>query len=516
VNERAAEGEQLPHSTGQASGRCAPFFFHVGQPQQARDSFAQLRRRHATGPPEKAVILLHRQVRIEAKSLRDISEACSDRLPILPNVTAGDRCGSTGRVNEAAEHSDSGRFAGTVGAEKTKDGTALDSEREILHGLDVGEALTQMLENDDGFAHFQNVIALIIAYLQQLLACRYLGAMRSLMTLFGPGSRCLCVLLLAMLSNVRAADPVAELASFSIFDKVDLAELAKSDANTLHGPPMGGRYLSVQSCYVVPGSPARQLEALKRWNPTKYRELKVFLHDDLPSSPSPANFSKLKSAPNNSQVSTLISATQKLSRDLQISREEEKKFSGSNGGGGAMPDAVVNFWSDLLANRAKLFVSGGTPAQPPYDHAANVRPNDEIKSLLKQQGKIQKHFADFLGNTGIGHAPGSVSPELYWELLDVDDQGVLTLGASYNRGGETIQVADVLYYGSGGYYVALTLQQMWPVNVSGKASTLVWRGDMISSAALESLHGVERLASEGQMVKDISKAIAIFRREAGR
>jgi hypothetical protein len=311
---------------------------------------------------------------------------------------------------------------------------------------------------------------------------------------------------------------VAELSSFSVFDKVDLNEL-KAGPKTVHGPPMGGRYLSVQSCYVMPGAPSRQLEVMKRWDPTKYRELKVFLHGDLPGSPSPANFAKLKNAPGNAQVNAFVSATEKLSPQLQISRDEAKKFSAGGGGagGGNMPAAVVNFWSELLANRARLFNSGGTAAQPPYDHSANIRPNDEVRSLLKQQGKIQKQFSDFLAATGIGRGAGSLPAENYWELLDIDDQGVATLGGSYTRndGGGGAQTADVLYYASGGTYVALTLHQMWPVTVDGKPSTLIWRGDMTSSAALESLHGVERLASEGQMVKDISKSIALFRREAG-
>src|SRR2546422_2588085 len=99
------------------------------------------------------------------------------------------------------------------------------------------------------------------------------------------------------------ADAVSELASFSIFDKVDLAQLAKSDVKTAHGPPMRtSRFLAVQSCYVTPGAPAQQMEALRRWDPTRHRELKVFLHTDLPSSPSPANFEKLKNAPDNSPV----------------------------------------------------------------------------------------------------------------------------------------------------------------------------------------------------------------------
>ena len=320
-------------------------------------------------------------------------------------------------------------------------------------------------------------------------------------------------------SKIHAADPVAELSAFSVFDQIDIEELAKGDAKTVHGPPMGGRFLSVQSVFVAPGSPAQQIEALRNWDPTKHRELKVFLHSDLPASATPANFSKLKNAPDNGPVRALVAATQKLSSELQISKEEAKKFSGGEGGSGVMPEPVVAFWSDVLAGRAKIFISGGTAAQPPYDHTDNaIRPSEELNSLLKQQDKIRKQFSGFLSETGIGRGGGSLTPELYWELLDVDDQGVLTLGASYSRagGGGTHQAADALYYASGGYYVALTLYQMWPVTAGGKPSTLVWRGDMISSASLESLHGVERLGSESAMMKDISKAINLFLKDTGR
>jgi hypothetical protein len=327
------------------------------------------------------------------------------------------------------------------------------------------------------------------------------------------------VLLLLLLagSTIARADAVSELAGFSIFDKVDLAQLAKSDVKTAHGPPMGNpRFLSVQSCYVAPGSPAQQIEALRRWDPTRHRELKVFLHSDLPGNPTPANFSKLQNAPDNGPVRSFVNATQKLSPELQISKDEAKKFSAAGGGGGAMPAAVVKFWTDVLAARTHSFSSGGTAAQPPYDHGGQaIRVSDEVNGLLRQQEKIRRQFSGFLGSTGIGRGAGSLSPELYWELLDVDDQGVVSLGASYNRGGSggSYQAADVLYYASGGYYVSLTLYQMWPVNAEGKASTLMWRGDMISAASLASLHGVERLGSESAMMKEISKAVTLFRRD---
>jgi hypothetical protein len=328
----------------------------------------------------------------------------------------------------------------------------------------------------------------------------------------------LCFFFLLARSTTALADAVSELASFSVFDNIDLAELAKSDVKTEHGPPMSGRFLSVQSCYVTRGTPAQQMEALRKWNPTKHRELKVFLHSDLPASPTPGDFSKLQNAPDNGAVRTLVSATQKLSSELQISKEEAKKFSPGSEGDGTMPAGVVKFWSGLLAERAQRFSSGGTAAQPPYDHTGEaIRPNEELNSLLKQQEKIRKQFSGFLAQTGIGRGPGSMNSELYWELIEVDERGVVTLGASYNRSGSggANQAADVLYYASGGYYVALTLYQMWPVTVEGKPSTLVWRGDMISSAALASLHGVERLGSESAMMKDISKAVTFFRRDTG-
>jgi hypothetical protein len=324
------------------------------------------------------------------------------------------------------------------------------------------------------------------------------------------------LLLFTLPSLVAAADAVAELSSFSVFDSVDLAELAKGDAKTAKGPAMSNpRALSVQTCYVAPGSPAQQAEALRQWNPSKHPELKIFLHTDLPASPSPANFSKLQKAPDDGAVRALVAATEKMSSDLQISREEARKFSPDNGkGDGPMPVAVAKFWAEILSGRARAFSSGGTAAQPSYDHTGeNIRPTDELNGLLKQQEKVRRQFSGFLGQTGIGHGAGS-APELYWELLDVDDQGVVTLGASYARGGSgASQAADVFYYASGGYYVALTLYQMWPVTVEGKASTLVWRGDMISAASLASLHGVERLASESVMVKNISKAVALFRHD---
>lgn len=299
-----------------------------------------------------------------------------------------------------------------------------------------------------------------------------------------------------------AADPVNELKSFSVFESVDLAQLAQGDAKAVRGAPMNtSRFLSVQSLWVASGTPAQQAEALRRWSPAGHSELKVLLHTNG------SNFSRLSQAPNNSAVQALVSATTGKSPELQISRAEAAKLPDA-AAGSTMSGAVANFWSGLLSARASAFASGGSSAQPPYDHSAQaIRPGAELNSLLAEQGKIRKQFSGLL----------SGKAEQSWELVDVEGKGVLTLGASYSRaaGGGSYQAADVSYYASGGYYAALTLYQMWPVDVGGKPSTLVWRGDMTSSAELAGLAGVERLGSESAMMKDVSRAIRVFRRDTG-
>jgi hypothetical protein len=317
-------------------------------------------------------------------------------------------------------------------------------------------------------------------------------------------------------NSIAKADPVSEMASFSVFGNVDLAQLAKTDVKTAHGPPMNNpRFLSVQSSYVVPRPPAQEIQTMRKWNPTSHRELKVYLHADIPGSASPEHFARLRNAPDNSAVRSLVEKTKKLSPDLQISKEEAKKFTPSNDSGGGMPASVASFWMSVLSGRARAFASGGSAGQPPYDHSGpTVRPNEELNGLLREQAKIRQQFSSFLGSTGIGRGAGG-KPEMYWELLSADDEGVVTLGAAYNRAGSngTHQAADTLYYASGGYYVTLTLFQMWPVSLDGKPSTLVWRGDFVSAAQLATLHGVERLASESAMMKDITKAVTLYRRD---
>jgi len=317
-------------------------------------------------------------------------------------------------------------------------------------------------------------------------------------------------LLLSGTTLVRA-DAAAELASFSVFPKIDLAQASKGEAKPLRSGSSGNaRYLSVQTAYVAPLPPAELLAKMRSWNPTRHPELKVYLHSD-----GATNFSRLQSAPENPAVLYLASATVQHSSDLQLSGSEAKQLPAS-GSPATMSGPVAGFWTKTLSARSQAFAAGGSSAQPSYDNATPpVRPGDELSGLLRGQEKIRRQFSGLLDGTGIGRGAGSIKPEMYWELLNADEKGVLTLGAHYSRSGTggAIQTANALYYASGGYYAGITLHQLWPVEVEGRASTLVWRGDMISSASVGSLRGIERIAAESTMIKDISKVVSLFRRD---
>ena len=283
------------------------------------------------------------------------------------------------------------------------------------------------------------------------------------------------------------ADPVSELKSLSVFENVDLSQL-KGEAKPMRGVPMSNSHFqSVQACWVSPETPAQVSSALRNFNPVRHPELDVLLQVNS------SNFSALSSAPNSAATQWLKDATEKKSTDLQLTNAEAAKSG-----------AFAQFWSSILGARA----STGIFSQPSYEHTGqNIRPGEEINGMLAQQPKIRRQFGGLVGSKG----------ESYWELLDVDGKGVLTLGGTANRSvsGGALQVADVLYYASSGFYAALTLYQLWPVQVDGKASTLVWRTDLISSAELAGLTGVERLGSESALIKDVARSIRVFRKDSG-
>lgn len=332
----------------------------------------------------------------------------------------------------------------------------------------------------------------------------------------------ICFLLtFSAVSHSHAADALADLKKFSVFDQADPSKLAGGKVISARGPALEfPRDLAIQAIYVVPAPLQKTVELHKQWDPTRNPELKVYLHGDLPQKPAPGDFSKLAAAPENRAVRELITATQKLpyKGDLQLSSEDTQAFTKASGDGsphGTFPAAVYAFWSRILAQRTADFAARGLGGLPPYEFGnQSAHVSDEVSRLLKEQPKVRVQFRDLINQTPLGGGTGSLPPSCYWELFDVEGQAALSLGVSYSKvDGDTAQLLDMQYYSSGGYFTFLTLYQMWPIIINGRAATLVWRGDSIASLSLSDLHGVERMGSSAAMMKEVQKTIGFFQKD---
>ena len=308
------------------------------------------------------------------------------------------------------------------------------------------------------------------------------------------------------------ADPVAEITSFSNFKEVDLKKLGKGEVIAASGPMMKfSRGLEVESLFMLPLPVAKANEAQAKWDGMRHSELKVYQHADLPRHPSAQDFQRIASAPQNSSVSKFVVATEKLNPErpeLQMSAAEAKGAGKMAGGAkGAMPPDVSAFWINLMHGRANAFVQGGLAGQPAYaGRGGAVRPADEAAELLRERPAIRKQFSA-LAATMTGGAGGG--PALFYELFDVEGRAALSLGATYSRAaGEAIQSGTVQFYSSDGFFILLSFSQMWPVQIDGKAATLVWRTDLLSSSQLGDLRGIERSGASVAMRKEIQKNIS--------
>ena len=314
------------------------------------------------------------------------------------------------------------------------------------------------------------------------------------------------------------ADGVADLAKYSVFPTVDLSSLAGGKVLTSRGPALGfPRDLTVQAVYLVRAPVARALEMHGNWDAAKHPELKVYLHHDFSTRPTLADFTL--PIPGNSASRKLAEATEKLPDlgDLQLSKAEAAEF--KNSGGGAFPAGVKDFWSQLLFRRASAFTQHGLSAEPPYDSSdGSARVTDEVsRLLLREQPKVRAAFRPLVEQSPLGGGTGSLPLLPYWEMFDVEGQGAFSLGAACSlQGADGAQFLDLQYYASGGYYVFVTLYRMWPVTVDGKAATLVWRVDSISSLSLSDLRPFERMGSGAAMMKDIQRIINFFQKDMGR
>jgi hypothetical protein len=323
-------------------------------------------------------------------------------------------------------------------------------------------------------------------------------------------------------AGLASADPLSELTAVSMFKSVDLDKLASGGVQMSRGPAMSfQRGMSVESVYVLRKPVPKALELHEQWNPSKHPELKVYLHGEFSARPTAAELQKLANAPGNASVKAFAAATEKLgsgSTTLQLSNADVKAFAGATGtsASGAWSPKVSTFWTNALLQRAQAYLGSGAARLPAYETIGeSIRVGDEATRLLKDAPKVRAQFGALIDANPLTGTKVTPPQSAYWEMFDVEGLAALNLGTQYVRStGDTVQIFEGQYYASGGYYTFLTFYQLWPVKVGGKDCTLVWRTDLISSAELAALHGMERMGSSTAMMRETKKTIESLLKDA--
>jgi hypothetical protein len=322
---------------------------------------------------------------------------------------------------------------------------------------------------------------------------------------------------LGVLAAVSARGDLNNELAFSAFPNPDLNALAAGQVLQARGGLIDfQRGITTQSLYMIDAQPGVVQDKLAHWSPSSHPELKVWLHLLLPQNPTARDFSGMNGLPDNSSINNMVNATYAYtpgSTSLQLNNREAQVLAAGHGQSPSK-DFIVNSWSQILAARITDFLKGNVADESYTMEDEIIRPLDEARSLLRSDPKVHRDYLGMLSGTPVFGALKTPPTYLYYECFDIEGTAAFGTGAIYQATSpSTIQQADIEFYVNSGIYASIELEQLWPVNVGGRAETLVWRDDMVSTSNIAYLHGTERLASGMIMLQDVKQAIDAFRAE---
>src|SRR3990172_3733259 len=111
---------------------------------------------HTVNTGVKLQIFMNGKILIQGKLLRHIADDGLDLVRLFINIKSFDRRLARRWQQQAAKHSDGGRFAGTVGPQKTENLSVINTERNIVHRGKITEAAGELADIDGYFSGHSN------------------------------------------------------------------------------------------------------------------------------------------------------------------------------------------------------------------------------------------------------------------------------------------------------------------------------------------------------------------------
>ena len=309
--------------------------------------------------------------------------------------------------------------------------------------------------------------------------------------------------LLALSTVALAADAADSLRTWTSVDDINVRELATGKIVTSSNASMNlARGMSCQSVFVVKAPMETSHATLLKFNSVKHPELEVFQHQVFQNEKD-AGFDRLVLNPKDKPTAALIRSMGDAGA-IQLSKTEVPLMPRTR-----TADAAQQFLVGILHNRWTRFSKSSD-----FGNVGTHDAGGEIRSLLAEESKVSKHFGALLAPLAAKGAPGT--PKFsYWDLSVADKKAAVQLGAVYGvEMPDKRQVLDVTWFSSNAYLVSLTIYEMHPITLDGKAMTLVWQGNLVSTTGIEGGLGLKRKIGARMMVSDVEKWIGIFRTDA--
>ncbi|MGB8340191.1 MAG: hypothetical protein WCE51_01265 [Chthoniobacterales bacterium] len=317
------------------------------------------------------------------------------------------------------------------------------------------------------------------------------------------------LLLATALGTPLQAGPFEELRSDAqLSQRVDLARLKNGQIICTRGA-LGAfsRGISLQSCYFIRAPMQKVGDALLHWDPPKHKELEIHSYHEYSLPGTAAVFAKLRLDPGLPEDHWLLKQTDRVIQtgeagDLHLTNKEAARL--------AKEKTPANTaWQEILHRRSDALAQGGLAAVPPYGADRSLSPASEFEGLLSLVPQAARHFQPI--DAAWPHAAaGRPANELiaYWETPKIRDHHILQLGFfAAQKGPDSWQVVDCVYYPSDTYFMSLNFFQLWPVD----GGTLVWHVGLVSAPFRSYLGGIDRYFAGKIMTQATLATIKAFR-----
>lgn len=324
-------------------------------------------------------------------------------------------------------------------------------------------------------------------------------------------NKCLFIIAVGFLNiGLVGADSADDISEFSYFEKSAIQKLKPGEILSAKGDLMDfERGISSETCFLAAHSPQKVLDRIRDWDQTPYSDLGIFIQGK-PGSAEVPDFSRLNFIPSLRPVSKFMDKNRETRLNdspIHLSQSEAKFIYDQRDKIDA--NSTTEIWKRILSKRLDQYKQGGLRALPAYDACKTpVRVVDDVNAIWEEQPTVAKRFNSLYQTILTNPTSGGH----YWQMINVEGTAVMVLGTIYVKPMDqgAVQVIDLQWYVSGGYYTAFTCYELYPLEMGKTDATLIWRGDYTSISMKQLRKGVERLFSVNIMVQEIKKSIRFF------